>query len=85
MKITIGQVSPVQAMYSSRYQKMVLTYWYEPFPFPLGWIPSYRGKLRMKTPKGHYKKKLYWKQKLKKFLSPKRKKNDCFVKELQKS
>ena len=41
MKITIEQVSPVQAMYSSRYQKMVLTYWYEPFPFPLGWIPSY--------------------------------------------
>ena len=59
MKITIGQVSPVQAMYSSRYQKMVLTYWYEHFPFPLGWIPSIQDKLKMKTPKGYYKKKLY--------------------------
>ena len=63
MKITIEQVSSVQAMYSFRYQKMVLTYWYEPFPFPLGWIPSYRGKLGMRILKGHCEKKLYWKQK----------------------
>ena len=63
IKITIERVCLVQAMYSFRYQKMVLIYWYEPFPFPLGWIPNYWGKLKMGTPKGHCKKKLYWKQK----------------------
>jgi hypothetical protein len=43
MKITIGRRAAARAIYNCWDSRMVLTFWYEPFPFPLGWIPSYRG------------------------------------------
>jgi hypothetical protein len=43
MKITIGKRAAARAIYNYLDNRMALTFWYEPFPFPLGWIPSYRG------------------------------------------
>ena len=42
MRITISKQAPAMAMYDSKGERMILTFWYEPFPFPIGWYPTYK-------------------------------------------
>ena len=43
MKITIERKVAARAIYNQSESKMVLTFWYEPYLFPEGWILNYRG------------------------------------------
>lgn len=60
MRITISPKAVARALYNENSSQMVLTFWYEPFPFPQGWFPSYKGK---KAPKTECKKRCYWEEK----------------------
>lgn len=60
MRITISKAAPARAMYDSKAQKMLLTFWYEPYPFVTGWYPLYKG---VKTPQNHCKVRCYWQEK----------------------
>lgn len=60
MKITIGKKAAARVMYNSTSHVMALTFWYEPFPFPLGWIPMFKGNT---SPKGNCKHKTFWLEK----------------------
>lgn len=60
MKITISRLAPARVLYNSFDCKMVLTFWYEPYPFPQGWIPNYRGNSKKGTLCKH---RLYFQEK----------------------
>ena len=60
MKITIGQRAPARVIYNEEENIMIISFWYEPFPFPLGWLPTYRGS---ENPKGKCKHKTYFVEK----------------------
>lgn len=60
MRITIGKKSAARVIYSTAEQKMVITYWYEPYPFPMGWFPLFKGET---CPVGLCKHKTYWLEK----------------------
>jgi hypothetical protein len=59
MRITISSKALARALYDENNGRMV-TFWYEPFPFPEAWFPSFRGK---KTAVAECKKKCYWEEK----------------------
>ena len=42
MRITVSQQAPARAIYDVQGERIVLTFWYEPFPFPKGWYPTYK-------------------------------------------
>ena len=61
MKITISSKVAARAMYSYSQCKMIITFWYEPNPFPLYWIPNYRPTCNVSKNKCHA---LYWQDKV---------------------
>jgi hypothetical protein len=60
MKITISSRAPARMAYNQMQEKLLITFWYEPYPFIEGWLPKYRGKGEAK---GKCKKKGYWEEK----------------------
>lgn len=56
MKITIGKKAAARMVYNDASEVLSLTFWYEPYPFPFGWIPMYRGT----NPIGNCKHKTFW-------------------------
>lgn len=42
MRITVSAQAVARAMYDFQGERMILTFWYEPFPFPQGWYPTYK-------------------------------------------
>jgi hypothetical protein len=57
MRIVVSPKAPARAIYNIRTATMVLTFWYEPYPFPMGWYPTYRG---CNKPVQLSKTKSYW-------------------------
>ena len=62
MKITISSRAPSRMAYSIKQEKLILTFWYEPFPWIEGWTPKYRGDGQAM---GKCKQKCYWQDKKK--------------------
>jgi hypothetical protein len=64
MRITIGEKVAARAMYNRQERKMVLNFYYQPFPFPAYWFPTF--KAGSKPARGQFKHKKCWLDKEKK-------------------
>ena len=42
MRITIGTKVAARALYNSTYHQMIISFYYEPYPFPLHWVPMFK-------------------------------------------
>lgn len=42
MRITLGTKVAARAMYNRKDRKMILNFYYEPYPFPMNWFPMFR-------------------------------------------
>lgn len=46
MKLTVGRNAPVRIIYHRKQRMMYLCFWYEPYPYPELWYPTYRNRTR---------------------------------------
>jgi hypothetical protein len=54
MRITIGAKVAARALYDEKEHAMILSFYYEPYPFPPHWIPMFKTKVKVVGHCKHY-------------------------------